>query len=165
MEIQTDTFLLNCFDVPFLVNWLFSLFCFRPVKTLYFFSFFSLRYPFPDLTVITNRRWKIYVPPYQSHLQNLSFHLKRKIKLPAFKGCRDNLLYVNWSTASSISILLCQTFLRSITAPHDQMDFFGKTISQIMVVLPFPSEIPLISNCWYVKLISRHKARPLPHLP
>lgn len=86
--------------LPFLASGLWRLYTFSFLIT--FFSFFLPDIlntgPFPDLTVITNRRWKIYVPPYQSHLQNLSFHLKIKIKLLAFKGCRDNLLYVNWST-------------------------------------------------------------------
>lgn len=66
---------------------------------------------------------------------------------------------------SSISSLLCQTSLRSITAPYEQMDYFRKTISQIMVGLSFPNEIPLVSHCWYVKLISRSKARLLPYFP
>lgn len=104
VEIQTDTFLLKCFDVPFL--WRLDFFHLQLWAckdfTLFINSFFlpDILYvgPFSDPAVITNRR-KIHVPSYQSHLQNLSFHLKIKIKLLAFKGRRDNLLYVNWSTA------------------------------------------------------------------
>lgn len=40
---------------------------------------------------------------------------------------------------SSISILLCQTFLRSVTAPHNQMDYLGKNYFTDNGWLVFPT--------------------------